>query len=148
MGGSSPASSQDISFKSMGSWVTMNPTVNETLPDPRQSLTYSFIHQITYETTDAGLTLGLEVLGQGDAFDDLQLKVEVINFSSIIPLGPGGSAGSSGGPQTYTFTSGPRTILSNITRIQATANIRVTVTLSTKYALSGGRAFVFRYSLS
>lgn len=130
-----------------GSWVSLAPVIVHTMPDPRQTLTYSFVHQVTYETRASGLTLGLDVFEVGDAFDDVQLQVEHLNFASIVPIGGGGSPGTSTGARTYTNSSGPYPVITDITNMQATANIRVTVTLSTKHALAGNREFMFRYSL-
>lgn len=130
-----------------GSWVSLAPVIVHTMPDPRQTLTYSFLHQVTYETRDSGLTLGLDVYEMGDAFDDVQLQVEHLNYVSIVPIGGGGSPGTTTGARTYTNSSGPYPVITGITNMQATANIRVTVTLSTKHALAGNREFIFRYSL-
>ena len=133
--------------RDVGSWVSLSPFMAHEMPDPRGLLTYSFYHQVTYETRASGLTLGLEVFETADDFDDLQLRIEFVNFVTIVPVGGAGSAGQFTGPKTYSTSSGPYPILTGITNMQATANIRVTVTLSSKFALAGNRQFLFRYSL-
>lgn len=127
--------------------VFLDPLLAFTLPDPRQQLNFSFVHQVTYDTGQTNLTLGVEVIGGGEAFGDLELQVEHMNFASVTPRSGGGSPGNYAGPKIFRATDGPQPVITNISNTEATANIRITVTLDSSYALSGQRDFTLRYHL-
>ena len=130
-----------------GSSVWLDPVIAYTLSSPLQQLSYSFVHQVSYDTQSSGLTLGVELDGSAEAFDDIEVRLEHVSFAAAVPHLGGGSPGDYAGPRTFRSSDGPQPLLTNISNMQVTANIRVTVTLDTRHALSGPRPFQLRYHL-
>lgn len=130
-----------------GTSVTTPASYSQSMDVRTGILVATSLHTVQFETDQSNMTLGVEIDGFSEGWSDLQLEIVQVNFTSINPLGPGATTGTPAATQVFTTTGGPRTLLAGISNIRATANIRVTVRLASRYALANDRQFFFRYSI-